>query len=428
MRKAVNPHSCFAFCILHFAFIILLSSCFDSRNISNRNLADSYRNSEQFYHPEFAVRHTSPTSSILFIKLISPDFLYVRQPDDTFKAVFSIHYDLFNSYESTTVLDSSTFNYELLRNDTNSLRLYTIPFRLQGNEEYLLSVTIHDIQKKFEEQYYVKVDNKSKQSRQSFYVQPLHDSLPLFRNYLTDKDSIKISYRDSTVRKLWVHYYHRDFPLAPPPFNFDYHEDFNYTPDSIFEYTISPTSYIVMPAEGFYHFKVDTSDKEGLTLFRFNSSYPTVTRPEQMIESIRYLTTKKEFDALKSNPNAKAAIEKMWMDFADNSERARYLIKKYYTRVQEANRYFSSYMEGWRTDRGMCYVIFGKPSNVYKSSVSESWTYGTPGNALSLNFMFTKVNNPFTDNDFSLSRAPIYEGFWYRAVDAWRQGRVYNDN
>jgi hypothetical protein len=65
---------------------------------------------------------------------------------------------------------------------------------------------------------------------------------------------------------------------------------------------------------------------------------------------------------------------------------------------------------------------------VYKSSVSESWTYGSPSNALSLNFLFTKVNNPFSDNDFTLNRSPIYEGFWYRAVDVWRQGRVYNDN
>jgi GWxTD domain-containing protein len=418
----------FVFCILHFAFLFLLPSCFDSRNISNRNLADSYRNSEQFYHPQFAIRHTSSTASTLFVKLVSPDFLYVRQPDDQFKALFSIHYELKDSYEGTTILDSATFNYELLRNDTNTVRIYTIPFRLQGSEEYLLSVIIYDIQKKFEEQYFVKIDNKSKQSRQSFYVQAVNDTLPLFGNYLSDKDSVRISYRDSSVQKLTVHYYHRDFLLAPPPFNFDYHDDFNYTPDSVFEYQVSSTSYIPLLAEGFYHFKVDTSDKEGLTLYRFGNNYPAVTRPEQMIETIRYLTTKKEFELLKSNTNKKAAIENLWMTFASTSDRARYQIKKYYTRVQEANKYFTSYTEGWRTDRGMCYVIFGKPSNVYKSSVSESWTYGSPGNALSLNFMFTKVNNPFTDNDFTLNRSPIYEGFWYRAVDAWRQGRVYNDN
>jgi GWxTD domain-containing protein len=147
-----------------------------------------------------------------------------------------------------------------------------------------------------------------------------------------------------------------------------------------------------------------------------------------MIEAVRYLTTKKEFDGLVSSPDKKTAIEKLWVEFGGNPDRTRLLIKKYYTRVQEANKYFSSYTEGWRTDRGMTYIIFGKPTNVYKSSVSESWTYGQPSNALSLNFLFTKVLNPFTDNDFSLTRSPIYEGFWYRAVDVWRQGRAYNDN
>jgi hypothetical protein len=75
----------------------------------------------------------------------------------------------------------------------------------------------------------------------------------------------------------------------------------------------------------------------------------------------------------------------------------------------------------------MMYVIFGPPNFVFRNSVSENWIYGQPNNALSLNFFYTKVNNPFTDNDFTLSRAPIYESNWYRAVDLWRQGRVYND-
>ena len=109
-----------------------------------------------------------------------------------------------------------------------------------------------------------------------------------------------------------------------------------------------------------------------------------------------------------------------------NQEKTRSLIKKYYGRVIEANKYFSSYTEGWRTDRGMIYILFGSPGTVYKSAESESWIYGTPNSTLALNFFFIKVNNPFTDNDYTLSRSPTYESSWYRAVEIWRQGRVYN--
>jgi hypothetical protein len=35
------------------------------------------------------------------------------------------------------------------------------------------------------------------------------------------------------------------------------------------------------------------------------------------------------------------------------------------------------------------------------------------------------VDNPFSDNDFKLQRSPGYKSNWYRAVDAWRSGRVY---
>jgi GWxTD domain-containing protein len=407
---------------------ILFSSCWETRDISNRNLADYYRNTEHFFHPEFAVHHTSATASTVLVKLDPKEFLFVRQADDRFKAMLSLHYDLMESYETTAIRDSATFEFEIFKEDTHALKLYTLPFRLPDTAEYLLSVTIHDIQKKFQEPYYVKVDNRSRQSRQSFSVQAKYDSVMLFKNFISDKDSIKIFYRDSSVQKLFVKYYHRDFPLAYPPFSFDVHEDFDYTPDSIFQYSIASGNYITLPGEGFYHFQIDTSDKEGLTLFRFSNSFPAVTTPQQMIETVRYLITKREYEDLKSNPNTKAAIEKLWIDFGSNSDRTRMLIKKYYTRVQEANKYFSSFQEGWRTDRGMVYIVFGRPTNVYKSSLTESWTYGQPGNALSLNFLFTKVLNPFTDNDLSLNRSPIYEGFWYRAVDVWRQGRAYNDN
>jgi hypothetical protein len=83
-------------------------------------------------------------------------------------------------------------------------------------------------------------------------------------------------------------------------------------------------------------------------------------------------------------------------------------------------------MEGWQTDRGMIYIIFGSPGTIYRSDESESWIYGTPNSTLALNFFFVKVKNPFTENDFTLTRSPSYESNWYRAVEIWRQGRAYN--
>jgi len=39
-------------------------------------------------------------------------------------------------------------------------------------------------------------------------------------------------------------------------------------------------------------------------------------------------------------------------------------MEEYYARVEYANQHFKHYLEGWKTDRGMIFIIFGAPSNV----------------------------------------------------------------
>ena len=140
-----------------------------------------------------------------------------------------------------------------------------------------------------------------------------------------------------------------------------------------------------------------------------------------MLLPLRYLTTKKEFNELLLQKNKKIAVENFWIEIAGNQSRAKSLIRKYYNRVQEANRLFTSYLEGWKTDRGLIYIIFGPPNIVYRMSDYERWIYGEAGNKLSLKFDFVKVNNPFTDNDYSLVKSPDYKEKWYHAVNYWRR-------
>ena len=146
-----------------------------------------------------------------------------------------------------------------------------------------------------------------------------------------------------------------------------------------------------------------------------------------MVEPLRFITSKKEYNSLKESDNTKEALDEFWLDNTVNAERAKELIKHYYSRVEGANRYFSSYTAGWQTDRGMIYLIFGPPNIIYRSSGAESWIYGEENNFMSLNFNFVKVKNPFSENDYMLNRSPVYKSNWYRAVDSWRQGRVYTN-
>jgi hypothetical protein len=84
-------------------------------------------------------------------------------------------------------------------------------------------------------------------------------------------------------------------------------------------------------------------------------------------------------------------------------------------------------VEGWRTDRGLVHIIFGPPSTVRRTAQGETWVYGEENNMMSLTFQFVRRESPFTDNDLQLDRDPVFKGAWYRNVEAWRNGRIYQN-
>lgn len=72
--------------------------------------------------------------------------------------------------------------------------------------------------------------------------------------------------------------------------------------------------------------------------------------------------------------------------------------EEYYNRIEYANNRFKSFQQGWQTDMGMVYVIFGSPASIEKrqdyynpSRVYERWIY--PNNR---EFIFVD-NNGFGD-------------------------------
>jgi GWxTD domain-containing protein len=139
---------------------------------------------------------------------------------------------------------------------------------------------------------------------------------------------------------------------------------------------------------------------------------------------------------MRSAPRPKLALDEFWIKCANNVDKARELIRIYYTRVQYADMYFTSYKEGWRTERGMIYLIYGPPDKVYKSIDGESWGYRKPivkstwGTRYIvkeeyLYFNFKKKESIFTNNDYYLSRSETLVSFWAQAVACWKKGIVF---
>jgi GWxTD domain-containing protein len=157
---------------------------------------------------------------------------------------------------------------------------------------------------------------------------------------------------------------------------------------------------------------------------------------EAMIEPLAYLATENELNKMRAAERPKMALDEFWIKCGGNVEKARELIRIYYTRVLYANYYFTSYKEGWRTERGMIYLLYGPPDKVYKNPEGESWGYrkaevksswGTRYKVQEeyLYFNFRKKNSTFSDNDYYISRSETLVSFWEQAVTAWKKGIVF---
>ncbi len=415
------------FCL---ALFLAVMGCTTYRG-TNNNFSYLYDKRAFTLHPEFMVYHESPDSSQLYFKINTGELLYVRESKaKPFSAAVKISYQIYSSIDSDALIDSSstvvidTDNQQVQKNLIGKV---SIP--LKSKAEYTVQIKAVDINRQQTSVAYVNVDKTTPNSRQNFLVKDRESGLPLFNNVLNNQQGPVLIETNKPGTKVFGRYYNREFPLAAPPFSTQNSKPFNYEADSLFEVQ-NPIGSIELevPYQGFVHLQLDTSNKEGLTLFSFSGEYPKINRIETMLPPMRYLTSEKEYSGITSEEDMKKALDEFWLDRAGSKERAREVIRSFYNRVQDANTYFTSYLEGWKTDRGLIYIIYGTPNAIYKTKTNETWVYGEENNMMSITFNFRKVKNPFTDNDYALSRNQIYKSNWYRAVESWRQGRVFSTN
>jgi GWxTD domain-containing protein len=85
------------------------------------------------------------------------------------------------------------------------------------------------------------------------------------------------------------------------------------------------------------------------------------------IDQMTYIFDQKEIDRIKKLPPSEKAdaFKDLWKkkDPTPGTDRNE-LMEEYYSRVEYANKNFKHYLDGWRTDMGMVFIIFGSPNNV----------------------------------------------------------------
>jgi GWxTD domain-containing protein len=378
--------------------------------------------------PKYEVYHLNDTLSELHFKLNSNGLLYTKREGESLTSNCIISYQLCETINSTDVIDSASIQLTDVNND-NSNKYLIGKLYLHANTgiKGYLKITVFDRNRNFKANTVIEFDKMNNASRQNFLV--TNSGKHLFKSNIKLKDSLIIKHCISDNKTLYVKYYNRFFAPALPPFSSTDTARFDSSPDSIFTLKQKPTGSFEFTPEriGFYYFQTDTLIQEGLTLFVFsNASFPEIKKTEDMFYALRFITSKEEYEAIETSTNQKIAIENFWLNTVNNDkEKARKSIRKYYNRVQKANENFTSYIEGWKTDRGMIYLIFGRPNSFYKAETSETWIYNEDSAVGSISFTFVKSDTPFSNNHLILQRSTLYRQSWLSAVDLWRSGRAY---
>jgi len=360
--------------------------------------------------------------SISTIRIILPAGLILPDPGTKkYSKKGNLKYEIIGAGQRISLVDSATFSIS----DTSVTKSYlshTWTFKAPSGMDYFVKATysVPGIQDD-----YLLLEHFSKKNRlsQSWYRFQNENGEYLPGNIAGYSQPMRLVTEDSSSRIFLVKLYSRNFSTPIPPFVEQDRQPFNYIPDSTFyiELKAGKTQYFAPEQTGFYFFQPDTSLFQGPTLFRMNDGFPKITMHTQMRDALRYITSTKEFQVLSAYKNPQIAVDSFWIENAGREDLALELIRKYYSRIETANKLYTSYTDGWKTDRGMIYVVIGKPTQVFRSFEQEVWIYGDYDDPRALKFYFNKAQNPFTNNDYVLIRNQYYKTAWYQNVQLWRR-------
>ena len=216
-----------------------------------------------------------------------------------------------------------------------------------------------------------------------------------------------------------VSYYDDRFPAAAPPFSETQSRvKARLDVDSVF--TLRAGDPIRFSRKGLYLIQKDTNSLQGFAV-RAEDDYPQYSRLASLPDPLMYISTRQEIERLQASGGNKKTFDRIILGITNDTERARILMRNYFRRVEMANRYFTSYKEGWKTDRGMVYTIFGKPEEVYRFEDREVWSY--KNERLDMRLTFTRSSSLFDPDNFVLIREKKREDEWYETIDLWRNAR-----
>ncbi len=189
------------------------------------------------------------------------------------------------------------------------------------------------------------------------------------------------------------------------------------------------------PQMGNYRFEVRITGHDG-ELYRARDfsvkgvNFPHIRNPRELAEPLVYLMGSREYREMMSIDDPvllKEAVDYFWLSNISSIDRARQVISMYYDRVEQANKQFTNFKEGWKTDQGMIYILFGPPWYVTTRLNRMQWSYTYNREDPNYNYFFERPRMPtehFPFNNYLLQRSQNYFTIQYQQIQRWKTGHI----
>ena len=424
---------------LKYWIIILLSvlifSCRVSRKTTvPRNLERIYNPASSSIHPEIKVYNNSDTSSIIVERVYTKELLFNQaNAEKELLARVKIIYNLYDLNNKQKLVDSLTTTFKFEKNPDILYHTLEIPINTFVENNYFLEIITTDLNRKNNQYSFRRIDRTNEINPQDFIVYNKSNESLIINSFINEKKQFGIKHYKEDLDSLNVFFFSNNFETPQPPdINDTIKENFEVA-DSNWVCHLDSINYINFQEEGVYYFteitkslKYTTVEARGIALYNFGDGFPIVRTPNNLAKPLVYLGS---IDSISDSDSigklTKLAVDNFWLDKANNIDKSRELLKAYYNRVMFANMYFTSFKEGWQTDRGMIYIIYGLPDYLFKSGEEERWIYSPTGIGTGITFTFKYFENPFSLNHYILDRDKLKTTGWDEAIEMWNKGEIF---
>jgi GWxTD domain-containing protein len=140
-----------------------------------------------------------------------------------------------------------------------------------------------------------------------------------------------------------------------------------------------------------------------------------------MVNSLIYIASSseiKEIYAGRTDSSIKAGLIDFWKAHGGLAKMA-----QYYQRVGQANQFFSSCIEGWKTPMGIYYIVCGAPDNVEcEGEWDERWDYYQSSNQTSMTVVFrlARETTNIEDRFYRIEQVYSNADLWDYYINEWR--------